>query len=227
MKILGIIPARSGSKGLPGKNTRLLGGKPLIEWAYDCAEKSAVLDRTILSTDDPAIAGMSAGFGLQAPFIRPAELATDNTPMIDVVIQALDQLAQNGYQPDAVCLLQPTSPLRRPEHIREAVGLLNDNDSVCSVTVVPKEWSPHYLMRITGEGFLDYFMADGNRYTRRQDVPNAYRRDGTVYLTRTSVIRTARNFYGSHCVPMVIDAQHSLSIDHASDFVEAERRIRL
>jgi len=225
IKILGVIPARRGSKGVRNKNVRPLAGKSLIERTHECAVQAGVLDRVVLSTDDPAAMKIAQRIGLEAPFCRPAELAGDETPMIDVVIHALDTLEAGGYMPDAVLLLQPTSPLRKPEHIRQAVGLLDGYDSVCSVVPLPKTHCPHHVMRIRDNATLDYFLPEGARYTRRQDVPQAYVREGTVYLTRVGVLRCRRSFYGDRCRPMVLDESESLSIDNESDWLAACRRL--
>ena len=223
LRVLGLIPARGGSKGVPGKNTRLLAGKSLIERAFDCARASDILDRIIISTDEPTIADHARALGLDVPFMRPNRWASDTSPMIDVAIHACDALrAKEGYQADALLLLQPTSPLRKPSHIRRAIRMLQDNDSVCSVVPLPKDLCPHYLMKIRDDGYLDYFMSDGPKYTRRQDVPQAYKRDGTIFLTRTSVIIEQRSFYGSRSLPMLIDLSESLNIDSPDEWAVAE-----
>lgn len=226
MKILGLIPARGGSKGIPGKNIRLLHGKPLLQYAYEAATASGVLDRIILSTDDPAIAELAKRLGIEVPFMRPPDLASDQAPMIGVAVHALRALEEDGYVPDALMLLQPTAPLRRPEHIRDAVALLGDNDAVTSVVPLPKDQCPHFLMRITPEGRLTFFMPDGATYTRRQDVPQAYQRDGSVYLTRRDVLLNGRTFYGTRTVPLVIDPADSANIDGPEDWERAEALLR-
>ncbi len=225
MKILGLIPARGGSKGLPGKNIRPLLGRSLIERAFESARASGALDRIVLSTDDPMIAAEGRRIGLEVPFLRPAELASDTSPMMDVAIHALTALASEGYMADVLVLLQPTSPLRTPEHIRRGVQLLDGYDAVCTVVPVPKDLCPHYLMKIGDDGFLTFFMPDGPRYTRRQDVPQAYRRDGTLFITRASVILEQRSFYGARCVPLLLSPDESLNIDTPEDWAEAERRL--
>jgi CMP-N,N'-diacetyllegionaminic acid synthase len=225
MKLLGLIPARGGSKGVPGKNLRPLAGKSLVQRAYECALASGVVDRVVLSTDDPAIGAAAREYGLEVPFTRPAEFARDESPMMDVILHALGALRETGYVPDALLLLQPTAPLRRPSHLQEAVRLLGDNDSVCSVVPLPKDQCPHYLMKIREDGFLEYFMPDGPRYTRRQDLPQAYKREGIVYLSRTRLILEERTIYGRRCVPMVIEREDALNIDDEADWVEAERRL--
>jgi CMP-N-acetylneuraminic acid synthetase len=222
VKILGLIPARAGSKGSPDKNVRPLAGKSLVERAFECGRAAGVLDRIVLSTDDVRIARIAQGIGLENPAPRPPELAADTTPMIDVVTHVLVTLEHAGYVPDAVMLLQPTSPLRKPEHVRAAVRALGDHDAVCTVVPVPKELCPHYVMKIDDAGFLDYFLPDGRFYTRRQDVPQAYRRDGTIYLVRRAVVLEQRSLYGQSCVPLVITADESLTVDTPADWATAE-----
>jgi CMP-N,N'-diacetyllegionaminic acid synthase len=226
MRILGLIPARGGSKGVPAKNIRPLAGKSLIQRAYECGMAADVLERIVLSTDNPAIADHGCSIGVAVPFVRPADLATDVASMLDVVLHALDRLRElDGYEPDAVLLLQPTAPLRTPEHIRKAVERLGGNDSVCSVVPLPKDLCPHYVMRIRADEYLDYFLPDGASYTRRQDVPQAYKRDGTIFLTRSRVLMEQRSFYGARCVPLLIDAAESLNIDTPEDWAAAERAL--
>ncbi|MEM7390856.1 MAG: acylneuraminate cytidylyltransferase family protein [Verrucomicrobiota bacterium] len=217
-----MIPARGGSKALPGKNIKRLAGKPLIQYSHECANESGVLDRVILSTDDEEIAEVARSFGLEVPFLRPSEFSGDDAPMAGVAIHALTSLAEADYRPDALLLLQPTSPLRKPEHIRRAVELLEDYDSVCSVVPLPKEFNPYYMMKITDDGFLDYLMPEGANLTRRQDIPNAYRRDGTICLVRTEVMLEQRNFYGQRCRPYELEASEVLNIDTPEDWKRAE-----
>lgn len=226
MKVLGLIPARGGSKAVPGKNIRPLCGRSLVARAYDVAIASGVLDRVVLSTDDTEIAAHGCDIGVEVPFLRPAAFATDQSPMLDVVLHALDTLSRKeGYVPDAVLLLQPTSPLRTVEHIQGALALLKGHDSVCSVIALPQDLSPYYLMKINESGYLDFFMADGARFTRRQDLPIAYRREGTIFLTRTTVLQVEKSFYGKRCCPLMMDPASVLNIDTAEDWLEAMQRL--
>lgn len=225
MKVLGLIPARGGSKGIPGKNIRPIAGRSLVEWTFRGARAAGVLDRIILSTDDDALLAEAARIGLEAPFRRPADIAGDATPMLDVVLHALRALGEAGYHPDAVLLLQPTSPLRSPETIRAAVGLLDGVDAVCSVIPVPEEYLPHRMM-VLRDGFLDYAVPDGARYTRRQDAPPAYKRDGNIFLTRAGVLLGGGGFYGARCRPLVSDPAELCNIDTPAQWDEAERRLR-
>lgn len=225
MRILGLIPARGGSKGVPGKNIKPFAGRTLVERAYESAARSGVVDRVILSTDDSEIAEIGCRAGIEVPFMRPAELAGDSAPMIDVAVHALKRLAEDGYSPDALLLLQPTSPLRKPEHIVRAVRMLEGHDSVCSVIAVPRELCPHYLMRINESGYLDYFMPDGGSYTRRQDVPPAYKRDGAIFLTLADIILRQRTFYGNKCVPLVLESAEYLPVDTPEEWEASERAV--
>lgn len=226
MKVLGLIPARGGSKALPGKNARPLCGRSLVARAYDVAIASGVLDRVILSTDDAEIAAHGREIGVEIPFLRPHEFATDESPMLDVVLHALDALSQSeGYAPDALLLLQPTSPLRTVKHIQDSLALLEGHESVCSVVPLPQDLSPFYLMKINESGYLDYFMHDGANYTRRQDLPIAYRREGTIFLTRTEVMQEKKSFYGNRCCPLMMDPASVLNIDTPEDWREAEQKL--
>ena len=225
--VLGIVPARGGSKGLPGKNVRPLAGQPLLAYAARVAKESGVLDRIILSTDSDEIADVGRQAGLEVPFMRPASLAADETPMAPVLTHAVETLARAGWLAEVIVLLQPTSPLRRPEHIRDAVRLLRESGASAVATVVelPRHLSPDYVMTIDG-GILKPFLPEGRQLTRRQDARPAYVRDGTVYACWRTTLERFGNVYGENCLPLVLDAADSLSIDTASDWAEAERRLR-
>jgi CMP-N-acetylneuraminic acid synthetase len=226
--VLGLVPARGGSKGVPDKNLRPLAGRSLLAYAADAARESGVVDRLVLSTDSEAIAEAGRACGLDVPFLRPAALAADDTPMLPVVQHAVDALAGSGWRAEIVVLLQPTSPLRRAAHVRDAVALLQrtNADSVVTVVEVPRHLSPDYVMRIES-GMLVPFLPDGARVTRRQDARPAYSRDGTVYACWRSTIERFGTIYGERCQPLVIDATESLSIDTLEDWAEAERRLGL
>lgn len=222
--VLGLVPARGGSKGVPGKNVRPLAGHTLLEYVARAARESGVVDRVILSTESLEIADAGRRAGLEVPFVRPAALAADDTPMLPVIEHALGEILRGGWSVDIVVLLQPTSPLRRPDHIRDAVNLLRETnaDSVVTVVEVPRHLSPDYVMRID-QGRLKPFLQDGLRITRRQDARPAYSRDGTVYAFRRSTLERFGSIYGDECRPLIIDARESLSIDTLDDWNEAER----
>jgi len=222
---LALIPARGGSKGLPDKNIRSLGGRTLLEYAARAAAASGVVDRVVLTTDSPRIADEGRRLGIEVPFMRPESLATDNAPMLPVIEHAVGFLEDQGWPPEIVVLLQPTSPLRTPEHIRSAVDLLRSSgaDSVVSVVEVARHLSPDYVMRIEDGGLVP-FLPQGAAVTRRQDARAAYVRDGTVYaFWRTTL--SQGSIYGGHCRPLVVPAAESLTIDTQADWDEAERRV--
>lgn len=225
--VLAIVPARGGSKGVPRKNVRLLAGRPLLAYTADAARASEVCDRIVLSTDDAEIADVGRACGLDVPCLRPPDLATDTTPMLPVLQHMLGELEREGWQPDIVVLLQPTSPLRRAAHIRQAVELLRttEADSVVTVVEVPRHLSPDYVMRIEGSRLVP-FLPEGARVTRRQDARPAYSREGTVYAFRRSTLERFGNIYGDDCRPLLIDPRDSLSIDTPDDWADAEQRLR-
>jgi CMP-N,N'-diacetyllegionaminic acid synthase len=225
--VLAIIPARGGSKGVPGKNVRPLAGRTLLDYAAEAARQSAVVDRAVLTTDSEEVAAAGRAAGLHVLPLRPAWLASDHTPMLPVVWHAIEQVMGEGFVPELVVLLQPTSPLRRPEHVRDAVRLLRDSgaDSVVTVVEVPRHLSPDYVMRID-QGVLRPFLSEGARVTRRQDTRPAFSRDGTVYAFRRDTIERHGTIYGEDCRPLVIAGDESLSIDTPRDWAEAERALQ-
>jgi CMP-N,N'-diacetyllegionaminic acid synthase len=224
--VLGLIPARGGSKGIRDKNIRPLRGRTLLEYAARAASASGVIDRTVLSTDSEQIAAEGRRLGIEVPFIRPAELARDDTPMLPVIEHAVDFLEQRGWQPEIVVLLQPTSPLRKADHIRNAVQELRESaaDSVVTVVQLPRHLSPDYVMRIE-EGRLVPFLPEGASVSRRQDARPAFERDGTVYAFWRKTLRETRSIYGRDCRPLILSPAESLTLDTLEDWDEAERRI--
>jgi len=222
--VLAIVPARSGSKGVPGKNVRPLAGRTLLDYTAEAARQSGVVDRMVLSTDAEDVAEAGRRAGLEVPFLRPPELARDDTPMLPVLQHTLDTLERDGWVPTFVVLLQPTSPLRRAEHVRHALTLLQQSgaDSLVTVVEVPRHFSPDYVMRIEN-GVLRPFLPEGAAVTRRQDARAAYSRDGTVYAFRRDTLSRYNSIYGPDCRPLVIDAEESLSIDTPRDWADAER----
>ena len=225
-RILAIVPARGGSKGVPGKYIRKLAGRTLLDYTALAARESGVIDRIVLSTDSEEIADVGKRAGLEVPFMRPAALAQDDTPMLPVIQHAIDSLAAEGWTADVIVLLQPTSPLRRPSHVRDAVKMLQEStaDSVVTVIEVPRHLSPDYVMRID-DGVLRPFLHEGARVTRRQDARPAYSREGTVYACWHATLERFGNIYGDRCQPLMLDPADSLSIDSPADWAEAERRL--
>lgn len=226
IQVLGLVPARGGSKGIPGKNIKPLAGRPLLAYVADAAVGSGVIDRVVLTTDSPEIADVGHSLGLEVPFLRPAELAGDDAAMIDVVRHALAWAAEADCAPEIVVLLQPTAPLRRPEHIAEAVETLRrtDCDSVASVIPLPLHFSPDYVMRIEQERLVT-FLPEGERATRRQDVRPAYSRDGTVYAFWRATVERYGTIYGEDCRPLLVDPACSINLDTPEDWAAAERAL--
>jgi CMP-N-acetylneuraminic acid synthetase len=225
MRVLGLIPARGGSKGIPSKNVRPLGGRPLLAWTAEAALASRRLSRVVLSTDDEAIAAAGRRCGLDVPFLRTAELARDDTPTLPVVRHALDTLEMLDEAFDAVCLLQPTSPFRRAADIDACVAMLEERelDAVVSVLPVPTEHNPHWVYFENGTGLLRLATGEDQPIPRRQELPPAFHRDGSVYVTRCEVVMGG-SLYGRRLGGYVMpDASRSVNLDTPADWERAER----
>jgi len=215
--VLAIVPARGGSKGIPDKNLAPLCGRPLIVYTADAVRHSSRVTRAIVSTDSPAIADVARACGLEAPFMRPAALAADDTPMLPVLQHALEQVRNDGFHPDAVVVLQPTSPLRRAEHIDGAIALLEQSgaDSVVSVVEVPHQFNPVSVLSLEGDRLRPFL--GGTTVTRRQDKPRVFARNGPAVLAvRTGTIDRG-SLYGDDCLPFLMQPEDSLDIDSPSD----------
>ncbi len=227
MRILGLIPARGGSKGVPGKNIRLLGGKPLLAYTAEAARAAALLDRVVLSTDDAAIHQVGLEWGLDAPFLRPAELARDDTPTLPVVRHALEFLAERGERFDAVCLLQPTSPFRPAGLIDGCIRMLDESgaDAVMTVLPVPAKYNPHWVYFRRDDGAMCLSTGEAQPIRRRQELPVAYHREGSVYVTRTEVVMDRDSLYGDRVLGYPVDGANSVNIDTMGDWERAERRL--
>lgn len=220
MKILGIIPARGGSKGVPGKNIKLLGDKPLLQYTADAAKQAALISDTIISTDSEEIANVAAQSGIEVPFIRPEVLATDTASSIDMVIHAVNFLIAQGRKYDAVCLLQPTNPFRQKGFIDMAIEkfIQAGSDSLISVLPVPHEFNPHWVFEKNAYGNLTVATGETEIIRRRQDLPVAFYRDGSIYLTKTSVILQQQSFYGASVSYIENDPEWHLNIDTLKDW---------
>lgn len=229
MRILGLIPARGGSKGVPRKNIRYLAGRPLLAYTADAALNAKRLSRVVLSTEDMEIASVGRECGLEIPFMREANLAEDSTPTLPVVIHALKSLEELGDTFDAVCLLQPTNPLRRAVDIDNCVELFEQStaDSLISVRRVPSEYNPKWVYWRDPQGRLSISTGDDEPISRRQDLPDAYHRDGSVYITRTDIIMDRQSLYGDQTLGYEIPEQFSVNIDTEDDWLGAARRITM
>lgn len=216
--IIGLITARGGSRGIPGKNIKPLAGKPLIAWTVEAALASGVLDRVIVSTDDRTIADTAAAYGAEVPFMRPAALAGDHSSHIDVVRHALDWLAEAGTPCDYVLTLQPTSPFRSPDDIRQAVALVHKQQPPAVIGVRPAEDHPYMVQRLNEAGTLAAFVSTDLDYLRRQDFPPAYTINGAIYLTAVDVIREQGTLMPTGTLPYIMPPERSLDIDTPFDW---------
>ncbi len=224
MHVLAVIPARGGSKGIPGKNLRHLAGRPLLAYSCDAARLSRYVTRTIVSTDAPEIAAVAGTLGVEAPFLRPSDLAADDTPMIEVLQHALAELRQTeGYSADVLVLLQPTSPLRTAAHVDAAVSTLLESgaESVVTVVEVPHIFNPTTVLTMT-DGRVTPFVHSSPQPTRRQDKPLVFARNGPAVLAVRTAVVAAGSLYGHDCRAVVMRAEESIDIDDALDLELAE-----
>jgi len=219
VEILGVIPARGGSKSIPRKNIVDVAGRPLLHYTCEAARASATITRVMLSTDDAEIAAVGKAAGVDTPFLRPAALGADDTGMVEVLIHVLGELeGREGYRPDAVVLLQPTSPFRRAEHIDGAVRTLLETgaESVVSVVDVPHQFNPVSVMKVTDGRVVPFW--EGPLILRRQDKPRLYARNGpAVVVTRRRTLLDGKSLYGDDCRPYPMTHEDSLDIDSPFD----------
>lgn len=222
MNLLTIIPARGGSKGVPGKNRRPVCGKPLIAWTIECALKTPELGRIVVSSDDPEILAIAGSYERIAPIQRPENLALDATLITDVIAHLLRQEEAAGHGPsDAILLLQPTAPIREPRHIQEALqALVPGVNSVISV-VAMHDMHPARMYEL-GEGRILKPMVPALEAARRQDIPPAYYRNGSIYLTRTEAFLAQHAVMAKPAVAYEMELNLMLNIDEARDILIAE-----
>jgi CMP-N,N'-diacetyllegionaminic acid synthase len=222
MRILALVPARGGSKRLPGKNSRKLGGKPLIVWSIEVAAGHEDICDVLVSTDDAEIARLAESAGALVPWIRPAELAADRASSVDVALHALDWYERERGALDGLLLLQPTSPFRSKETLRAGIDKFRQSGgrAVLSVSTVPVH--PLWTLRVENDRlvpFLDRHALD----VRSQDLPPVFAPNGALYLIGPSDLRAHRSFFGGEAVPLVMDSpRETLDIDTEADWKLAE-----
>ncbi len=223
MKPLYLIPARGGSKGIPRKNIKHLGGKPLITYSIEAA-LAAPQGYVLVSTEDAEIAQVARDCGIAVEYMRPAELATDTAGSREVIIHAMDWAQSQGIVFDCVVLLQPTSPMRTADDIRACLDLYSENvDMVVSVT--ESEANPYYnIFETDPSGLLHISKGQGN-YTRRQDAPKVYQYNGAVYVIRPESLREHPLAQLSRKIPYVMPRQRSIDLDTPLDWAIAEKII--
>lgn len=227
MRVLAIIPARGGSKGVPGKNVKLLNNKPLLAYTAEVAFASNLLAEVIVSTEDKEISAIAEGLGIKVPFIRPMSLAQDNTPTVDVIIHALKWYESQSVFFDAVCLLQVTCPFRTVEFLSKAIGkfIEQDTDSLVSVLKVPHVYNPHWTFETNDKGNLKIATGEKEIISRRQELPTVYHRDGSIYLTKSKVLLEEHSLYGKSTAFIESDPEFYINIDTLSDWDKAEEII--
>jgi len=219
-KILAIIPARGGSRRLPGKNIRKLLGKPLIVWTIEQAKKSKYIDKLIVSTDDKAIAEISKKYGAEV-IKRPKILAIDRAKTIDVIFHLLSVLKKEKYDPEIIVLLQPTSPLRTVKDIDNAIELFLKNKCESVISIYESGHSPYWSFKI-GKKYLEPIFSRKYLKQMRQDLPRAYIPNGAIYISRPKVLLKYKSFYCKKILPYIMPAVRSIDIDNETDFKLAE-----
>lgn len=217
MRILALVPARGGSKGIPRKNIKLLAGKPLIAWTIEAALRSRALAAVVVSTDDEEIAEVAKSLGAQVPFLRPSALARDDSPGIDPVLHAVDQLPHF----DAVLLLQATSPLRTSDDIDACIALANEMSAPSVVSVTEPAQHPHWMYRIEPDLRLQRLI-NGPSITRRQDLPPVYSINGALYYAEVKWLRRHRALVTDETIGYLMAPERSVDLDSLLDWSLAE-----
>ena len=213
MSIFALIPARGGSKGIPRKNIKELCGKPLIAWSIEAAQKASSVDQIVVSTDNEEIADIARSYGAEVPFLRPAELAQDDTPGIATVHHALEQFTAVKQ----LLLLQPTSPLRSAEDIDGIVKMFQKHKNQSAVSICESPKHPNWMLNFGEDGTLSRFM-DAPIATRRQDLPKIYVANGALYLANSEWLRHACNFVSPETIGYLMPPERSADIDTPLDW---------
>lgn len=230
--ILGLVPARGGSKAIPRKNLALLTNKPLIAWTVEVAIESGSLDRLVISTDDPEIAQVGKKLGAEVPFLRPTELATDTSTSMDVILHAIRWFDENeSYRPDFVLLLQPTSPLRTVTDIRKSIELAFAKRADSVVSVCETHQHPLWMKGVNEEGKLVDLYPQSSAPTRRQDLPSVFALNGAIYLALRTFLLSERTFISDCTYAYVMPENRSLDVDtpwdlHLADLILRDREHR-
>ena len=228
MRVLGLITARGGSKGIPRKNIKDLAGRPLISYVAQDALSAKFLDRVILSTDDEEIAQVARNEGIDVPFMRPKSLSQDASTSADVIIHAINFLEEAGDEYDAVCLLQPTSPFKPIGFIDKCIERFKDIsvDTLISVLPVPHEYNPHWVFEENDNGLLRISTGEKELVPRRQELPPAFYRDGSVYVFKVkNIINNKCIVYGS-IAHIQSDQSYYCNLDTLLDWQKAENYLK-
>jgi CMP-N,N'-diacetyllegionaminic acid synthase len=223
-RVLGILPARGGSKGIPGKNLKPLMGKPLIAWAATALANATQVERKICSTDDIGIAQVAESCGLEVPWLRPAELALDQTLVVDVIEHALRVLdSESGVPYTHVALIQATSPTVTAQDIDAAICLAFEKDADTIITGFHAgQRHPETMYTLDADGKVRWLLDQEQRMVRRQDLPPVFIRTGLVYVVKAAIVRDFRSIYGDKIVALTVEESRSVTIDEEADFHLAE-----
>lgn len=219
-KILAIIPARSGSKGLPNKNIKKLNGKPLMSYTIEAAIRSKIFSTVFVSTDSLEYCELAKVYGAEVPFVRERELSEDNSKISDVIINILEKYEKLGKYFDYFMLLQPTSPLRDEKEMISAYKLLKEKNANSIVGVCEAEHSPLWMNNIDTSLSMDHFIKSINK--NRQELEKYYRINGAIYLSKVEYYKKTKNFYESNSYAYIMSREKSVDIDTILDFKFAE-----
>ena len=221
-RILAIIPARGGSKGVKRKNIRKLNNKPLISYTIEAAQKSKYIDRVVVSTEDTEIAEIAKSYGAEIPCLRPMRLATDSATTTDTILHMVEYLEQNcNYFSQYVVLLQCTSPFRNERHIDEAIDKLVETQMDAITSVCEVKDNP-YWSNVFKDGKLEYFIEEGRKITKRQDLPQIYTFNGAISVIKTDVLKRFKCLEPERLTGYIMDEVCSIDIDTELDFKFAE-----
>lgn len=222
-RILAVCPARGGSKGIPLKNLAPFLGIPLVARVGQVIEKIPIIDRAVVSTDHPEIAEIAKTYGLEAPFFRPRDLSGDRISDAQVLIHALEEMEQlDKVQYDIVVMLQPTSPLRRPEHVIQAIEMLVNEQWDAVWTLSETDSKSHPLKQLTlDSGKIGYYDQNGDQIIARQQLTPVYHRNGVAYAMTRNCLLEGRSIMGKRTGALILD-EHLVSIDTMSDLKLAE-----
>lgn len=217
-KVLALIPARGGSKGVPRKNVRMLGGKPLIAWTIEAAIQSKYIDRVMLSSEDEEIIEVAKKWGCDVPFVRPKELAQDDTPSMEVILHAIEQV--KGY--DYIVLLQPTSPFRTTEDIDKCIEKCVENNQESCVSIVEVSQNPYWMYNRMDNGKIVPLLKNEKDVYRRQDLPKVFILNGAIYISKIDWLQKTKNLLDNNTIGYEMNLENSLDIDVPLDFRFAE-----
>jgi len=225
---IAIIPARIGSKGVPKKNIKNLGGKPIIYYTINAAQLSNVFDDIFISTDSQEIVDTASQYNIKVPILRPKALASDKTPMLDVIQHVIEYYTSINKIPDRITLLQPTCPFRTAQDIIDATNVFlgDELDSLISVKIVPDQYNPNWVYKTDSNGILTLFSGDDQPIARRQDLPATYIREGSIYIFKTTTVMNYNNIYGKK-IGFYEIKRDTVNIDTPQDFIKAETLLKI